>query len=366
MPKAVLITSHFWNSKRKAGFHNIGEALVNKGYEILFLTGNASYIHHLKGDYRAALINKTRLNELERIDDNVNQFIRFTKIHPVNYRIPAINTLLLPSIKKYAEVLKGFNDVNEFIGESELFIFESFPGLLWFDHFKKLNPKARFVYRVSDDMRQLNKHQYVIDHEMKIVSQFDLVSVPSEYIFNIFKGKANVKLQYHGIRKDLFDNAGTNPYPEGSINYVFTGNSYLDQDFLRRASGLQRDDTFNIMGPFERKVNESNVKYFGEMIYGDTIPYIKFADAGLHSLSYTKGAESFSDSLKVIQYTYCKLPVIAPDFIKSKRANFIHYKPGDSKSIGKALDAAKKFDRSSIDISGINTWDELAEKLIHD
>ncbi|MEP7146116.1 MAG: glucuronosyltransferase, partial [bacterium] len=248
---------------------------------------------------------------------------------------------------------------------SEIFIFESFPGLLWFDHFKRLNHNAKFVYRVSDDMRQLNKHPHVIEHEMKITALFDLISVPSEYIFNIFKDKGNVKLHHHGIRKDLFNNALISPYNNSDkFKFVFTGNAYLDKNFLDVASHDSEKWEFHILGPFKKNKLNINIKYYGETEYHDTVPYIKFAGAGLHTLEYSKGAESFSDSLKVIQYTYCRLPVIAPEFIKSSRSNFIYYKPGDKKSINASLEKAKTFDKNKIDVSEILSWDEMTQKII--
>lgn len=364
MPKAVLITSHFWNSKRKAGFHNIAESLLKKNYEVLFLTGSASYIHHLKGDYRAALINKSSLNALTTDSENFKQFIKFTALHPVNYRNFVLNKIFLSSVKKYSNTLSGYNELNEFIRSSDLFIFESFPGLLWFDHFKSLNEQAKYVYRVSDDMRQLNKHPYVIEHEMKLISLFDLISVPSEYFLQLFI-KGNVKLHLHGISKDLFDKVSDNPYKNSdSFKFVFTGNAYLDNEFLKIALKASLNDEFHILGPFKKTKSNEKTFYYGEIDFHKTIPFIKFADAGLHTLEYSRGAESFSDSLKVIQYTYCRLPVIAPDFIKSSRNNFIFYKPGNNESIRKALGKAKEFDKSKIDVSGINSWDELTDKLI--
>jgi len=366
MLRAVLITSHFWNSKRKAGFHNIADSLLKKNYEVLFLTGNASYIHHLKGDYRAALINKSTLNVLTTDSENFKRFVRFTTLHPVNYRNSALNKIFLPSVKKYSNTLSGFNELNEFIRSSDLFIFESFPGLLWFNHFKDLNTKAKYVYRVSDDMRQLNKHPYVIEHENKLISLFDLISVPSDYFLKLFL-KGNVKLHHHGIAKELFDNANDNPYKNSdSFRFVFSGNAYLDKEFLNTASEESMKDEFHIIGPFKKTKSEGKVFYYGELDFNKTIPFIKFGDAGLHTLEYSRGAESFSDSLKVIQYAYCRLPVIAPEFIKSSRNNFIFYKPGDNESIKNALDKAKDYDKSKTDVSGINSWDELTDKLIRE
>lgn len=366
MPKAVLITSHFRDSKRKAGFHNIADALLKKNYEVLFLTGNASYIHHLKGDYRAELINRSPLNKLINDPGNLKRFIRFTTLHPVNYKNSVLNKIFLPSVKKYGKALEGYDELSEYIRDSDIFVFESFPGLLWFDHFKKLNPDAKFVYRVSDDLRQLKKHPYIIEHENKIIKNFDLISVPSEYFLKLFPG-GNVKLHHHGIAKELFDAASEDPYKNSDkFKFVFTGNAYLDKDFLRIANEVSPDDEFHVLGPFKENRNNPKIIYHGEMDFQKTIPFIKFADAGLHTLEYTKGAESFSDSLKVIQYTYCRLPVIAPVFIKSPRNNFIYYLPDDKESIKKAIENAKKFDRSKTDLTGIHTWDELADKILNE
>ena len=366
MPKAVLITSHFWDSKRKAGFHNIAASLMKMNYEILFLTGNASYIHNLKGDYRAGLSAKSPLNKMIKDSGLLNRFIRFTFLHPVNYRSGILNRISLNSVKKYSSALEGYDELNKFIKASELFIFESFPGLLWIDHFKKLNANAKYVYRVSDDMRQLNKHPYVINHERNILNKFDLISVPSEYFLKLFPHQ-NVKLHNHGIDKEIFNNASCNPYGNRkSFKFVFTGNAYLDYDFLKTASKMSGKDEFHILGPFEDKLNMPNVFFHGELDFKDTVPFIKFADAGLHTLKYSSGAESFSDSLKVIQYSYCKLPVISPDFIKSTRNNFIYYTAGSNESIERAISIAKQFDKSKIDSSCICSWDELTEKIINE
>jgi len=367
MKKAVLITSHFWSSKRRAGFHNIAESLIKKGYEVLFLTGNASYIHHLKSDYRAELIKESKLNTLEKISDRLSQFIRFTKLHPVNYRSGILNYIFLPSVKNYSNVLSGYDELNEFIKTSDIFIFESFPGLLWFEYIKKINANAKFIYRVSDDLRQLKKHPFVIEHERKILSKFDLISVPSGYFLKLFDNQSNVKLHYHGINKEVFDIEQTNPYPENKFfNFVFTGNAYLDHNFLKLSASVISDERFHVIGSFKKKVTDSRILYYGELDFSKTIPYVKFANAGLHILEYTKGAESFSDSLKVMQYTYCRLPVIAPEFIKSSRNNFIFYKPGDESSIAQALRKSKEFDRSTINIDNILSWDEVTEKIINE
>jgi 2-beta-glucuronyltransferase len=72
---------------------------------------------------------------------------------------------------------------------------------------------------------------------------------------------------------------------------------------------------------------------------------------------------SFTDSLKIIQYTYCGLPVVVPELLRSARPNTFCYTPGDRASIQQALLMARHFDRSKASTAGIRSWDEVAQEL---
>ena len=113
----------------------------------------------------------------------------------------------------------------------------------------------------------------------------------------------------------------------------------------------------------EVKGESKNIHFCGEMPFKETIPYLKYADIGLHTLNHTKGAESFTDSLKVIQYEYCRLPVVAPDYLNCNRPQVHYYTPGDQNSINDALSQAINFDRSRISVDNINSWDDLTDQL---
>ena len=58
--------------------------------------------------------------------------------------------------------------------------------------------------------------------------------------------------------------------------------------------------------------------------------------------------------------------MIAPEFIKSSRKNFIYYKPFDSESIKRSIESAKNFDREKIDLSEVSDWKDLTNKLINE
>ena len=358
MKRVVLITGHYWNSKRKAGFHWLADALWRQGWEVVFLTAALSWLSVIRRDYRLAYPVLQEANQLQEVQKKMWSYVWFTPWHPANLRWDFLNYLSRRWFRLYGQLPLG--PVEPMISQADLFIFESTPALLLFETCKRLNPSAQFIYRVSDDLRLLRNHPVVLDTEKRVAPQFDLVSVPSQHIYRIFAGLPNLKLHLHGIRKDLFIWDYPTPYqPSVYPNIVFVGNSHFDRNFLEQASQLFPNWQFHIIGPIPHLPQRKNITVYGELPFEVTIPYLKYADIALHTLSYSPGAEGFSDSLKVIQYTYCKLPIIAPIYLSSSRPHVFYYQPGDASSIHNALIAAQTYDRSQIQTDEIYSWDEL-------
>ena len=105
------------------------------------------------------------------------------------------------------------------------------------------------------------------------------------------------------------------------------------------------------------------MKRYGERAFAGLVPYVKHADIGLQTLEYWPGAECFTDSLKMQQYTYCRLPIVAPTFLRSDRPHVFCYEPGDDGSIRQALQAALRFDRDLVPGAEVSRWDDLILKL---
>ena len=366
MKRVVLITGHYWNSKRKAGFHWLAEALWHQGWEVIFMTAALSWLSVIRQDYRLNYPVLQEANQLFQVDKAMWSYVWFTPWHPANLRSDFLNYLSQSLFRTYNKLPLGA--VESKLREADLVIFESTPALLLFEKFKYLNPKARFIYRVSDDLRLLRNHPVVLETEKRIASQFDLVSVPSQAIYRLFAGLPTVELHLHGIRKELFDRQYTNPYPASDQpNLIFVGNSYFDCEFLEQASQLFPNWEFHIIGPLKNLPQRKNITKYGELPFEATIPYIKHANIALQTLHlpfYSTGIESFSDSLKVIQYTYCHLPIIAPAHLSSSRSHFFYYEPGNKSSIRTALMAAKAYERGNINSDDIYSWDEFVSCLL--
>ena len=106
-----------------------------------------------------------------------------------------------------------------------------------------------------------------------------------------------------------------------------------------------------------------NLHAYGERPFAETIPYLKHADVGLQARAYCVGAECLTDSLKMHQYTYCQLPIIAPAFLRHERRHVFYYEPGNDDSIRQAFTDALAFDRTQISPATVLSWDDIAAKL---
>ncbi len=361
MQKVVFITGHYFESRRKAGFHWLADAYWRAGWEVMFFTAWISLISRLRRDHRFNYPVIREAKKIKWIRDRLASYVWYTPWHPAGFPFRFLNWITTPWFRRYGHLDLG--EAETYIKSADLFIFESTPGLLLFDRFRQLNPAAGTVYRVSDPLSISNLHPVVFDAENRFAPEFDLISTTSEYSLRQFSGLSNTALHYHGIRKEIFDKKMSSPYPNGSYNVIFVGNSHLDTDFLTKAADLFPQWTFHIIGPFSELPSAPNLIAYGEMPFGDTVPYVKHADIGLQTRSYCRGAEHLTDTLKVQQYTYCHLPIIVPDFLRSNRTNIFCYHPGDRESIRRALQDASACARDQIDPSIVPSWDDVYKNI---
>ena len=362
MKQVVLVTGHYLQSDRRAGFHWLADAYHRAGWRVLFFTAAISRLSRLRGDYRFAYPVRQEARRVKWIDDRLASYVWYTPWHPANLRSMLLNRLARGLFSRYGDLPLG--PAEPLVKAANLIIFESTPGLMLFDRFKRLNPDARYAYRVSDDLHVLRNHPVVLAAEDSCTPKFDLISVPSEFLLRRFGRLPHAAVHHHGACREILDRDVPSPYGgTWRANAVFTGSAFFDRDFLRRASRLFGEWAFHIVGRVPRLPRRENVFAHGEMPFARLAAFLKHADIGLQTLEYREGAESFTDSVKVIQYTYCRLPVVAPGFLRSPRTNVFYYNPGGDESIRQAMEAARHFDRTTIDPAGCGSWDDLAAKL---
>ncbi|MCC7440090.1 MAG: hypothetical protein IT285_00565 [Bdellovibrionales bacterium] len=368
MKRVVLITGHYFESKRKAGFHWLAEAFWKAGWDVTFFTSALSPLSRLRLDYRMQYPVLAEANQLKPVRDRLTSFVWYTPWHPANLRLAPLNLLASPLFARYGELPLG--PAEERFAQADLVIFESNPALLLFDRVKRLNPRARLVYRVSDDIRLLRNHRTVLATEERVAPRFDRVSVPSRSLLERFQSLPQAHLDSHGVAREPFEVETADPYAAlkklGRPQAVFVGNNHLDLEFLAAASQDCPRWDFHVVGPFKDLPRHPNVHGTGELPFAETVPYLKHADVGLMTLRYSSGAEAFTDSLKMQQYTLCRLPIVAPEFLRTDRPQVSYYRPGDRAGMTRALNAALTLDRTQVSTDGISTWADLARTLAGD
>ncbi len=361
MKRVLLLTSHYLESKAKAGFHWLADAFWRAGWDVTFCTTSLSWFSWLRGDARFQYPLRQEANRLRPIMERLTSYVWLTPWHPVNFHLASLNRLSRSWFARYGALpLPGLEST---IAGADLLLFDSTHSLLLFDRCKLMNPRGRFVYRVSDNMALMNNHPVLLETEQRVAPGFDLISVPSPALHQRFAYLPHVFLHKHALRKDLFDQAHANPFRGPGPHVLFVGRAFFDHDFLRRAVALFPEWTFHVIGPIPPLASAPNLIAYGERPFLETVPFLRHADIGLQNLCYQPGAECFTDSLKMQQYTYCRLPIVAPPFLKTDRPHVFYYQAGDDASIRQALVDASRFDRALVPIQDVWTWDDLISRL---
>ncbi|HYE52988.1 MAG TPA: hypothetical protein VEB20_25545 [Azospirillaceae bacterium] len=364
--RAVLLSGHYYASHRKANFHFLADALAADGWDVTFVTTQISPVSRLRGDPRFEYPVEAEAGRPVAKPGGVTSFVWMTPFHVFHLRSDLMDRLSAPLFGLYPRLPLGA--LEPIVRAADLIMVESTGALLLVERLRRLNPRARLVYRVSDDTRNLGQHRIVVEAEERVLPLFDLVSAPSRYTVRRFGHLPNIRFQPHGVDVSVFDRPTPRPYPPGGVHLVSVGHSFFDYDFADAASALFPDWTFHLVGKLERRFERPNVRWYGEIPFAETVPFVQHADAGLAPYVYREGAETLADSsLKLTQYTWCRLPSVAPDFAtRADRPHVLGYNPGDRDSIYAALQAARNFDRQSVSRAGIRSWAELARLIAGD
>lgn len=365
--KIVLLSNHWYPSPRRAGFHHLADAWHSQGHTITFVTTGFSYISWIRRDFRTRFLGiRQACNTWQHLQERFDSYVFFTALHPHTTLIPAIDRLLNPLMACYGRLLPS--TLQERITAADIIVYESCAALYLVDQCRQLTPQAQHIYRVSDDIRTMRSTPAgMVLLEQTLAHSFSCISVPCYALLQKFSGLPQVSFQPHGLKKDLFDRCITNPYVPRSRNAIFCGLGFYDANALHAMACTYTDVQFHIIGiDAPQKDIPDNVRYYGELPFTETIPYIKFADIGLYTLQYSRSRpmQAYTDSLKIIQYRYCGLPIVAPGFLDLHREGVFYYHPGDPVSCAAALEHALQHGRHSEYADEVHSWDEVARNIL--
>jgi 2-beta-glucuronyltransferase len=359
--RVILVSPAYVRSKRRAGFHHLAFAFWNVGWDVTCVTAPISFLRRLRGDYRFEYPVLAEANRLVPVRERLTSFVLMTSWQPGTLRSPLANRLATPLFRRYAQIPLG--PLERLLPEADLVVFDTTAALLLVPRFRALAPRSRLVYRPSDDLRRLRIHPILLDAEAEAIPQFDLVSVPTRDIAAALEPYGPVHVHPPAIDKSAFDRSTDSPY-DSRPAAVFAGVTHrFDYDTLAMAACLAPNVAFHIVGIPPRPLG-ANVAFHPEVPFDEVVPYLQHATFGL--LFFPPGYPSLGQGNKVAQYSYCRLPIVAPSFFETDRRNMCLFEHGDSESLRGALDEAEQMPHSAAFAEGVLSAEELASLLTGD
>jgi 2-beta-glucuronyltransferase len=217
----------------------------------------------------------------------------------------------------------------------------------------------------------LDSDPKLIEAETKLLPKFDIISTPIDIITAKLQKKcpsAPIKTHPHAINTSAFNTAKKLPSPyNSSLNAIYIGMCPgLDLNFFKVAVKQFPNIQFHIYGLYKPILSAPNLTYHGIALFSDLIPYIVHATIGLFTIQQ-HGAninlKNSAKSLKYMQYTYAKLPIIAPQAMQITEPHVFSY-TNDPTSIKTSIERALNYPKEQINTDDISSWDDLIQTLL--
>jgi len=361
--RILFISAHaFLPSERKTSVHFVSEALAERGHSVATISVGYSLLTRFKDRnlYRR-LVSKQK-NRFEERTPRYRSACYIPLIHPFSSKSPRLNRAMSPFFRLYGNVLPRF--MTREIKAANAVVLETGTGICFFDTIRRINPKARIFYFDRDRLDTVGALPYLIQLEQRIAPSFDRVFVPSPRMAEHLPPGTKVRYVPQGIDKYSFDRCETSPYPAGSRNAIIVGNMLFDDAAVSAMAQRNPGVAFHLFGGGMRGDFPSNVIIYGEQPFGDIIPYVKFADFGVAPYRITERELYLAaSSLKLQLYSYCLLPILAPDLLAGTRDNLVVYRQSGEDDWANIVDLALKADRTPLWRDGILSWDEVAAQI---
>jgi 2-beta-glucuronyltransferase len=355
----VITAHHDYRTPRRSSIHFITDELAKRG-KVNFFSLRYSFLSKYKNDIRTVIDHNANKIELY---NGVECYLWKTLLHPFNLKYKFLRPLedILFSIY---EKFPSTTLVN-WILQADVVIYESGIAPIYFELAKKMNPKAKHIYRGSDDLATINVSDYGHRKFLKVSPKMDALCLLSSLMAKNIPSKNNVYLVPNGLDLDLDKQGDPSPYGEG-IHAISMGSMLFDPSFFEYASHAFPEITFHVVGSGHARSEGygENVIVYGDMKYSETIRYIKHAHFGIAPyISEDVPIYLADSSLKMLQYDFFGLPTVCPQTVTGKYKTRLGYTPGNNNSIKVAIDAALKMPHQRS--RKILSWSEVTDRLIN-
>lgn len=352
-----FVTGHDATAPRKVDFHFWAQSLEQRGIHVDFMTVGLSDATAFKKNGR---LFSPPFNQWITLSPHLDKFVWKPLFHPFTLNNRSLDNLTGWLFQFYPQLLP--RSVKERVARADVIVVESGVGLTLIKAMKEQAPKARLVYSVSDLLETLTFHPLVFKAERDVIETFDMIRVPAMIMKEAFPQHVAIHYIAPGLNKADFDRPVETPY-KYPHNAISIGDMLFDADTVKTLADNFPEWTFHLFGK-KATLNhmKANVIEYGERPFDELIPYLKHADIGIAPYKNAPRVEYISQSsLKLVQYTYCQLPVVAPTFAAAGRSHVLGFDTAHAGSLIAAFRQAMRYDRRLIDPTTVLSWDAVAQ-----
>ena len=360
---AVFVTSHFHSPlARKTDIHFLAEALSRRGWTTNIVTVGQSLAKQLLRPSIARLARSVRPADAQQ---PVGGYVARELIHPLSGAAAWLELASAPLLVSYGRSLD--RRLHNLVERADLVVIEAGYPSLYHAALSRAAPGARFACFLNDDLAVVGFRRAVVARALAAMPKFHLVRVPAQALLGYLPDGCRAVLIPHGVEKHLFDQSWRSPYRRGRRNVVSVGNMLFEAEVVRAMAQHRPDVDFHVIGAHLADPLPANIIRHGELAFERAVPFIKFADAGLAPYRRHAGASYLADSsMKLLQYSYCGLPLLLPDHLPTRQRRAFSYAPSDRSSIGRALDRALGCGGAPVAAADILDWSEIAERILEE
>lgn len=363
MQRALVLTGHFPDEKRRASIHWLSEALRERGWQLDFVTVGQSLASRFRRCSQWPFVQLRPTNRWVELAPGLESYIWYTPLHPMNLHNGVLNAAAVPLYRLYAHRLPPA--VRQRAAAAELILCEGPLATMFLRTLRALAPAALLIYNAADRVQTVGAHPLLVEYEARNAPLADLVRVPAQAMLDDYPAGTAVEFVPHGLDARLFAATSANPF-SGPRNALCIGDMLFDPWAIEVLAAAFADWTFHLFGVgAQPKARRPNVAVHGEQAFAHIVPFLQHADLGL--APYRDRRESTylaQSSLKMMQYSYCQLPIVAPWFAVGRRRHVQGYRPGDAASLCAAFTRAVAYDRRDIAREPVLSWDEVLERIL--
>jgi 2-beta-glucuronyltransferase len=324
---------HDYRSKRKANLHFIADELKKRG-EVDFFSLRYSYLTRYREDPRHDLWGSA--NIYEKVD-GVGCYLWRTPIHP--FRLPRrLSIIEKMSFASFSMCLP--KAIRAVIGRADIIFVESGMSIIYVPLIKRLNPEIQIVYMASDSLDAIRQADAIKQAFIRNAAAIDSARVPSPHLARDIPGDIPRYYIPHGIDKARFERIGPSHFAPGSVNAVSVGSMLFDPTFFEMAGRLFPNVTFHVIGSGYAGTGPGNVRYYAEMPFEKTLPFLKHCTFAIAPYGPSVEAYLSHTSMKLTQYNYLGIAAVCPVAIAGEGMGRFGYRPGDRDTIQAAINEA--------------------------